>query len=449
MRAPWIWFPMAVALCCWNMLEESGVGQDLPRRISLGTHVQPLSEEARQKNRLRNNRGVEVRATVPDSTAAKAGVIPGDILLALNEMTFLDLSDFVDTVNSIRGKEELRIRLQREGKEVLLRTTSQPLPLETSDDFDIEYSMVKTKNGRLRTVLTLPKGKGPFKAFLLLSGLGNGPAEHPSMDPLGMKGIAHEMTRNGFAVLRVDKPGCGDSEGGPSKDAEFSSVVEGYVEGLRHLKQHPKVQPSKVMLAGFSIGGVQAPLIAREEPVAGIAVYGTMSFHWKDYILNTTRRQAQMSGIPENDLKSLLAQEAKAWDLLLGQQLSPDEIANKDDSLVDWVDKNWIDGKYFSGIHYRYFQQLGKADVAGGWQSFDGPVLAMWGEFDFIAGEEDHKKIVELIQREHPGKAQYQKIDGHDHQLMAVRSIEQAITRAGSPSPVIAQTIAHWAKAIP
>ncbi len=156
-----------------------------------------------------------------------------------------------------------------------------------------------------------------------------------------------------------------------------------------------------------------------------------------------------MSGIPENDLKSLLAQEAKAWDLLLGQQLSPDEIANKDDSLVDWVDKNWIDGKYFSGIHYRYFQQLGKADVAGGWQSFDGPVLAMWGEFDFIAGEEDHKKIVELIQREHPGKAQYQKIDGHDHQLMAVRSIEQAITRAGSPSPVIAQTIAHWAKAIP
>ncbi len=52
------------------------ISQDpLPRRISLGVQVKPVSTETQQRLKLRNSRGVEVVSIVPDSTAAAVGVM--------------------------------------------------------------------------------------------------------------------------------------------------------------------------------------------------------------------------------------------------------------------------------------------------------------------------------------------------------------------------------------
>ena len=51
--------------------------------------------------------------------------------------------------------------------------------------------------------------------------------------------------------------------------------MQGYLAGLRALKQFEFVDSANVFLLGLSIGGVDAPLVARQEPVRGIVVVNT------------------------------------------------------------------------------------------------------------------------------------------------------------------------------
>jgi pimeloyl-ACP methyl ester carboxylesterase len=43
------------------------------------------------------------------------------------------------------------------------------------------------------------------------------------------------------------------------------------------LQRHPSVEPNRVVLLGISLGGVFAPVLAREKPVRGIVVLGTLA----------------------------------------------------------------------------------------------------------------------------------------------------------------------------
>ena len=60
----------------------------------------------------------------------------------------------------------------------------------------------------------------------------------------------------------VDKPGCGDSEGGPWTEIDFMTELDGYRQGLKALKASPFVDPEHVFLFGHSMGGVMAPLLS-------------------------------------------------------------------------------------------------------------------------------------------------------------------------------------------
>ena len=81
---------------------------------------------------------------------------------------------------------------------------------------------VTFKNGdtTLAGTLTLPEGKGPFPAVILLSGSGQQNRDEeisiaPGYKPFRV--IADTLTRQGIAVLRYDDRGIGQSGGDPAK----------------------------------------------------------------------------------------------------------------------------------------------------------------------------------------------------------------------------------------
>lgn len=411
----------------------------LPRRIALGVQVKPVSVDTQQRLKLRNTRGVEVVSVVPDSTASAVGLKPGDVILALRDQPVQDVASFVEQVASTRAGAELPIKLQRTDGPVELKADPKPLPYESSDEFDVQYSEVTTPVGRLRTVLTVPKTAAKTSkvpGVLLLSGLGLGSVEHPAVDPLGMKAMAQALTNSGLAVMRVDRPGCGDSEGGPARDADFNSVVAGYVAAAQALKQHARVDPEQITLLGFSAGALEAPLVAAKVPVKNIAIYGCLSLNWQEYLQSTTRRQLRIAGASAGDIEQHVAAQSAAWHYLIYEGMSPDDIAGEHDELSEWVDENWVDGKYFSGIHYSFFQQLGKTNIAAAWDQFDGRVLAMWGDLDIVTSKEEHEFIAEIANRKQAGRGIFQIIPGVDHNL---RMPSQTDTpgNASSPKPII------------
>ncbi|MFO0939938.1 MAG: alpha/beta fold hydrolase [Pirellulales bacterium] len=433
---------LVISTVTTNSSTTNAQDSDLPRRITLGTKVQPVSEDTQQKQSLKNGRGVEIIEVLPSSNAEALKLQAGDVIQSIAGKEILDVQRFMALVGTLRAGKEVELKYYRDGRLVSKQVQLKELAREQADDLEIVYGHVATSVGKLRTVLTLPKGSTKLPTIMLLSGLGNAFVEHPSADPTGMKSLAYGLARKGYAVLRVEKPGCGDSEGGPVRDVDFKSVMDGYVAALKQLKTHSRVDDKSIWLVGASIGGIQAPLLASAESAKGIAMFGTMAPNWQEFLTSSTRRQMMNSPTPAARIEAAVAQQAAGWQYLIHENLTPDDLAVKHQELMDWVDATWAEGLYFSGIHYKFFQQLGKADIAGSLESFPGPVLALWGEHDIVTSSHGHQWLAEVVNRKSAGKGTYMAIPNVDHNMRLVGSTSGAGTDGAAE--VVIDKVVDW-----
>ncbi len=116
--------------------------------------------------------------------------------------------------------------------------------------------------------LTLPKGKGPFCAAVMITGSGAHDRDEALMGHRPFLVIADHLTRNGVAVLRYDDRGVGGSTG--NKMAVTSAdLAEDVLAAVAYLKGRPEIDPKKIGLIGHSEGGMIAPMAAvKSEDVA-------------------------------------------------------------------------------------------------------------------------------------------------------------------------------------
>ncbi len=117
-------------------------------------------------------------------------------------------------------------------------------------------------NVSLSGTLTFPKGKGPFPAVLLVCGSGRNTRDEP--EPGGHNTflvLSDYLTRQGFAVLRYDKRGVGES-GGNFSTATTADFAGDAAAGFEYLRSRKEVDPRRAGLIGHSEGGYVAPLVA-------------------------------------------------------------------------------------------------------------------------------------------------------------------------------------------
>ena len=116
---------------------------------------------------------------------------------------------------------------------------------------------------RLAFTLDLPPGKGPFPAIVL--GHGSGRTTRDQLTRLSSR-----FTELGFAVLRFDKRGVGESTGtyvfvGTKDSPEvFPQLASDIAAGVRFLRTRPEIDPHRIGLAGMSQAGWILPYAARE-----------------------------------------------------------------------------------------------------------------------------------------------------------------------------------------
>ena len=112
--------------------------------------------------------------------------------------------------------------------------------------------------------LTIPRGKGPFPAVLLLTGSGQQNRDEEIMGHKPFAVIADHLTRNGLIVLRVDDRGMGKTTGDLSA-ANTRDFANDALVSLGYLKKRKEVDQRKTGLIGHSEGGMIAQLIAASE----------------------------------------------------------------------------------------------------------------------------------------------------------------------------------------
>ncbi|MDO6389970.1 alpha/beta fold hydrolase [Pontibacter sp. BT731] len=113
----------------------------------------------------------------------------------------------------------------------------------------------------LAGTLSIPAGKGKHPAVILFTGSGR---QDRDMTLLGHKPflvLADHLTRQGFAVLRLDDRGAGKS-GGNHTMATTQDFVSDAQAAYAFLKTHQQVNPKKIGLLGISEGALIASSVA-------------------------------------------------------------------------------------------------------------------------------------------------------------------------------------------
>lgn len=122
----------------------------------------------------------------------------------------------------------------------------------------------------LAGTLTTPRGRGPFPAAVLITGLSpsNRDGGQPPWMPL--RDIADALTRRGIAVLRVDDRGVGSSTGDRATSTTFDEANDVETEAA-WLRARPGIDHRRIALVGYSEGGLIAPMVAaRDASIAAI-----------------------------------------------------------------------------------------------------------------------------------------------------------------------------------
>ncbi len=237
-----------------------------------------------------------------DSPKQRAYGIPASQVKVEGNTIFLDLAAIGATFQGavqhsvLQGTfsqmgREFALEMQRLNEEQLQEyKDDQRRPQEPTAPFPYEVEKVTFKHPveafELAGTLTKPHGVGPFPAVLLISGSGPQDRDETLFGHKPFLIIADHLTQQGYAVLRVDDRGVGQSQGvfGDTTLEEFTTDI---AAAIQYLASRADINQSAIGLAGHSEGAMTGAMYIsqhkqlREQPdaaflimLAGVGVTG-------------------------------------------------------------------------------------------------------------------------------------------------------------------------------
>jgi pimeloyl-ACP methyl ester carboxylesterase len=225
-----------------------------------------------------------------------------------------------------------------------------------------------------------------------------------------------------------------------------------FTSALRKLKSYDFVDKNNVFIFGHSAGGWVGPLVAMQEPVKGIAVYGTVVRPFMEYLIENRRRNVWLRTHPDlAKLEDEQRQYARLLHDVLIEKLSAPEAIAKYPELAPVARKVFSQDldHLFDERSLQYFREVNDENVARSWASLDLPVLAMFGEFDIRTTQFDHEYLAAIVNAQHPGNAVWQVLPKLDHGFVAHQSFDDGVANefVGPVSEQVVERTAKWMEA--
>jgi alpha-beta hydrolase superfamily lysophospholipase len=381
---------LMAALTCAGLARSPVGAQTLPRHGVLGVVLAD-----------RDHR-IAVTAVLPASAAARAGLQPGDALVTIDGAAVADVKAFLSSMKGPAGRI-VSLGVERGGVRSTFTATLQPAPRERDPH--------------------AAQGKHP--AVLVIGGIGcysidTASAEDPYLN------LAHDLSRKGIVVMRLEKSGLGDSQGPPCDGVDFNTEAASYDAALETLAGNPLVDPGKIYLFGHSIGSVIAPRMALRHRVAGVIVAEGVGRDWYEYELINERGQLALAGMKADEVDaSMLVTERCKYEILIAREPAVQILRDQPDCAGDIA----------YPVTAAYLQQVAALNVAEPWTKISAPVLFIYGTADFVTTEADHRLLYAIVDRLHTGNATLRIIEGMDHYLTPAASQQVSFDRAFGRAP--------------
>ncbi len=327
--------------------------------------------------------------------------------------------------------------------------------------FNYEIRQVSFQNKKagikLAGTLTLPRGKGPFPAVLLVTGSGPQNRDESIGKHKPFHVLANEFTNAGYAVLRYDDRGVGESEG-KFRGANSADFLEDAMAGLDFLRSIPEVNPAKTGLLGHSEGGMLAWMASAEahKPAFVISLAGPGIAHDRLMLLQT-RAVAITSGMDEDKVlqaeqlnSSLYAIAKSEKDSLKARNAMREKLENyyftETGRQPDQKTKEALDQQLNTLLDpwFRYFIAF---DPVPYLRKIDIPVYAANGSLDVqVTANENLRSILDEIPYQKSPKTAVQNYQGLNHLFQSAQSgsPEEYLTLRETFSPQVMADIIAW-----
>jgi len=393
--------------------------------------------------------GAEVLRVAEGSPAAQIGLQRGDRILKLNGRALGASLEVEKFQNALRAGDTLRIEVKR-GAEVFERLVKLPgLPMESWPGIRTVYGSALSPRGyRVRTIITRPADAGGrLPGIFLAPWLSCDSVEMPfGPGTDGMAGLLYALAKqSGYALMRVERPGLGDSEGPACSETDFLTELDAYRAAFQSFRRSEFVDPDRIFILGLSNGGGYAPLVAGTEKVAGYVSIGGWAKTWLEHMIEHERRRLALQGFGPGEISRRMKGYSEFYAEYLLNKQTPGEVIRKKPHLADlWYDLP--ESQY--GRPASFFHQLQELNLLAAWERTPAPVLTIWGEHDWIMSREDHELIARIANQRKPGAGRFVALQRTTHDLLQNETNEQSFKNfsTGALNPSVVRLVLDWMK---
>jgi len=300
-------------------------------------------------------------------------------------------------------------------------------PRERFTNADVSYDFVRNQRGdRLRTFVTRPRGSsGKVPAIFFVGWLSCDSVEYAAGETDGFGAFLRRLIeQSGWATVRMDKPGVGESEGTRCDKADFLGEMEGYQAAFAAMQRYDFIDLDRVFVVGMSNGGGVGPLAARGRAVRGYVALGSWGRTWFEHMLDAERQRLVGQGKSPAEVTQAIKPLGELYLDYLIHGMTPGEVlARHPDWKPLWNDAP--DGQY--GRPAAFYQQLQGLNLGEIWSRVDVPVLVVRGGRDAIMSRADSEAIVDQVNAVHAGRARYLEVEGMTHGFMVNGKFHDAL----------------------
>ena len=300
------------------------------------------------------------------------------------------------------------------GPALFAQQPSQTRPREHFANAEVQYDFVANSRGdKLRTFITRPKNStGKVPGIFFVGWLSCDSVEYVTeSDGFGAL-IRRLIDQSGYATIRMDKPGVGDSQGTACAKSDYQGELEGYRAAFDSIKNYDFIDQQRIFVVGLSNGGGVGPLVSVGRPVAGFVAAASWGRTWYEHMLENERVRLTSEHKSAAEINDAVKAFTQFYDLYLIQGETPGEIIRQHPQWKPlWYDQP--DGQY--GRPASFYQQLQAVNLGRLWQNVDVPVLVIHGSADTIMSHADSVAIADIVNAAHPGHARFVEIPGMTH----------------------------------
>lgn len=253
--------------------------------------------------------------------------------------------------------------------------------------------------------LTLPAGKGPFTAIVIVSGTGKQDRDGTMGGHKIFLDIADGLSKSSYAVLRLDDRGVGKTKG-VYEQATTLDFANDALAAVAYLKGLKEIDAKKIGLLGHSEGGMAISLAAaKSKQIAFLISIAGLASNGLDALIRQNRDLIENSQLPDydkarsNQINELMFQTAYQYADSANMEAKLNETYSqwkvKDDAYFKTLNQPFDHFRFplysyvkmATGPWYRFFVQYNAVKTLA---QIKVPILALNGDRDLmVAGKEN------------------------------------------------------------